>query len=323
MRMPTRRMWLLALALLGATVGPAWALKPEARYLVTPGDYGIVCDTVRFQAPDGVSLRGWFYPAQDTAGIANHLLRRMIPVPPELRPKPRPYAAAAGGPRPTVLICDGDAGNMSYGIPYCAYELCTHGFNVFTFDWRGFGESTPWPTPRDQLVCTEFLSDYDAAIAYVKQRAETDTSRIGLFGFSTGAYLSFAMLARHPDIAAFVGRAMPSSFADLLPTIAPLDTTRHWYTPRDYPVEQLPANAAAKITQPVFLIVGEKDERTPPWMSQKVYDLLKGPREIWVVPGAGHGGMTAPEHVAWEEFWDRTRAFFAKHLGGAVGGKDR
>jgi uncharacterized protein len=307
-----------ALGILLALATPAAALKPEIGYPVVPRDYGILCDSVSFAAPDGLSLRGWFYPAQDTSGIANQLVGQVFPVPPEMRPPARPYAAAAHPAGPTVVICDGDAGNMSYGILYCAYELCTHGFNVFTFDWRGFGESAPWPTPRDKLVCTEFLSDYDAAIAYVKTRPEVDSSRIGLMGFSTGAYLSFAMLVRHGGIAAFVGRAMPSSFDDLLPTIAPLDTTRHWYVPKDYPTEQLPAHAAAKVASPVFLIVGEKDERTPPWMSQKVYDRLKGPRELWVVPGAGHGGMTAPESVAREEFWRRARAFFTQHLAAAA-----
>jgi uncharacterized protein len=307
----------LALALVCLSAAAARALKPEAGYVARPGDFGIICDYVTFAASDSVRLQGWFFPAQDTAGILDH----SIPVPPERRPPPRPYVAGAYGPRPTVVICDGDAGNMSYGLLHAAYELCTHGFHVFTFDWRGFGESSPWPTPRDQLVCTEFLSDYDAAIAYVKARPEVKGSRIGVMGFSTGAYLSFAMLVRHPDVAAFVGRAMPSSFADLLPTIAPLDTTRHWYTPKDYPLEQLPANAAAKITRPVLLIVGEQDERTPPWMSQKVYERLKGPREIWIVPGAGHGGKAAPEVVAGEEFWKRVREFFGRHL--AAGGGDR
>ena len=306
--------------LLGVLAPPALALKPEIGYPATPGDFGIVCEWVTVQSPDSVRLVGWFYPAQDTAGIANHLVGRVMPVPKEMRPAARPYRPMPGGPRPTVVISGGDAGNMSFAI-LSAYRLCTRGFNVFTFDWRGFGESAPWRMPRDQLVCTEFLADFEAALALVKARPEVDPERIGLMGFSTGAYLSFAMLARHPELDALVARAIPSSFADLLPTIAPLDTTRHWYAPGDYPTELLPANATGRVTQAVLLIVGEKDVRTPPWMSEKVYRGLKGPRELWIVPGAGHGGMAAPEAVAPEEFWERATAFFSRHLVGKGGGR--
>ena len=305
--------FLVVFLLLSVPIQPAVALRPQRGYPVTPGDYGIVFDQVTFATSDSLSLRGWFFPAQDTSGIANRLVGRMIPVPPELRRKARPYAALEKSARPTIVICDGDAGNMSYLILY-AYELFTHGFNVFTFDWRGFGESAPWPMPRDQLVCTEFLSDYDAAIDYVKTRPETDPGRIGLLGFSTGAYLSFAMLAKRNDVAAIVVRAIPTSFSDLLPVIAPLDTTRHFYAPDDYPRQLLPGEAAARISKPVFLIVGQNDERTPVWMSQQVHDLLKGPADLWVVPGAGHGGRTAPELVARKEFWNRTRNFFERHF---------
>jgi len=302
------------LLLMSLLAHPVQALRPEIGYRVTPGDYGIIFDQVTVVTSDSLSLRGWFFPAQDTSGIANDLVGRMIPVPAELKRKARAYTVARMHQAPTILICGGDAGNMSYLISY-AYELFTRGFNIFTFDWRGFGDSAPWPAPRDQLVCTEFLSDYDAAIRCVRARPETDPTRIGLVGFSTGGYLSFAMIATRDDVVAVVVGAMPTSFDDLIRVIAPLDSTRHFYAPKDYPRELLPVSAASKVSRPVFLIVGENDNRTPAWMSQKVYDLLKGPRELWIVPGAGHGGELAPELVAHEEFWNKTRSFFAKYFG--------
>jgi pimeloyl-ACP methyl ester carboxylesterase len=303
----------LAFLLTFCVASSAWALKPETGYSVIPSDYGIVFDTVTIQTADSVSLRGWFFPAQDTAGIANSIVGRLIPVPPELRPPARPYCPVVSAPRPTVVICDGDAGNMSYAI-FCAHQLFTRGFNVLTFDWRGFGESDPWPMEQDQLVYTEFLSDYDAALDYVRSRPGVDSAAIGLMGFSTGAYLSFAMAARRDDVSALLGRATVTSFEDLLPILAKLDPGRKWRAPVDYPKDLLPVNAAPHVKVPVFLIVGEKDERTPPWMSRRVSDLLKGPKEIWIVPGAAHGGQMAPEMVAYPEFFDRAHAFFTRYL---------
>ena len=292
----------------------AWAMKPEGGYPATPADYGIIARELTITTRDSVALRAWFYPAQDTADVANDLVGAAIPVPAERRRPPRPYRAPAGGPRPTIVICDGDAGNMTYAI-FHAYQLATRGFNVLTFDWRGFGESAPWPLPTDQLCVTEFLTDYDAALDSLLRQPEVAGGAVGLLGFSTGAYLSFAEAARRPEVRALAGRALMTSFDDLLPIIKALDPSRRWTAPPDYPRELLPVNAAKRMRVPALLIVGERDRRTPPWMSRRVAAELGGPKEVWVVPGAEHGGEKAPELVAQAEFIERLASFYNEHLG--------
>ena len=292
---------------------PAHALRPERGYRATPADYGIIYRAVTIQTRDSVALCGWLLPAQDTTGIADDLVGTRIPVPPEMRPPPREYAAPDSAPRPTVVICGGDAGNMTYSI-FCAYYLFTRGFNVLTFDWRGFGESATWPLDPDRLCVTEFLTDYDAAIDFITARPETRGGRVGVLGFSTGAYLSFAEAARRSEVAAFAGRALITSFEDLLANLKKVDPDRRWMAPADYPDSLLPLHAADRMGKPVLLIVGEKDARTPPWMSRAVFDRLRGPKELWIVPGAEHGGMRAPELVAYPEFFDRVADFFRMHL---------
>ncbi len=291
------------------------ALKPQKEYLAVPSDYGIICRECSFYSGESLQLRGWFLPAQDTAGIANEIIGRIIPVPPDMKCQSRLYAAQDTVRRPTVIICDGDAGNMTQLIFY-AYHLFTKGYNVFLFDWRGFGKSTAWPTEQDRLCYPKYIDDYDAAVNYVRQQPEVDTSRIGVMGFSTGAYLSFAIAAKRKDIAAYAGRALLTSFDDLLVVLKAIEPERQWLPPIGYPRQLLPINAAKRIRIPVFLIVGEKDNRTPAWMSEKVFARLKGAKELWIVPGAEHGGMKAPEAVAYPEFFDRVVAFFDRHLKG-------
>src|SRR3972149_8423075 len=82
---------------------PAHALRPERGYRATPADYGIICRAVTIQTRDSVALCGWLLPAQDTTGITNDLVGTRIPVPPEMRPPPREYAAPDSAPRPTVV----------------------------------------------------------------------------------------------------------------------------------------------------------------------------------------------------------------------------
>ena len=289
------------------------ALKPEREYKAKPSDYGIIYQEVVFQTRDSLQIKGWFYPAQDTSGIANDLIGRYFPVPSEMKRSLRRYSTIATVKRPTIVVCMADAGNMSDLIFY-ACHLCTRGFNVLTFDWRGFGESSDWPIDQDQLSYTEFLMDYDAAIEWVKKRPEVDSTRIGVFGCSTGAYLSFAMAAKRRDIAAFAGRALMTSFKDLLSVIGPLDPKRHFKAPPEYPSNLEPTNAAENITIPVFLIVGEKDVRTPVWMSEKVFGKIRSPKELWIVPNAEHGGMKGPESLNYPEFFVRVAQFFKKYL---------
>lgn len=289
------------------------ALKPEREYKAKPSDYGIIYREVIFTTSDSLRIKAWFYPSQDTAGIANDLIGRYIPVPAELKRSARPYSLRDTVKRATIVVCLADAGNMQYLIFY-AYHLCTQGFNVLTFDWRGFGESSDWLIDQDQLSYTEFLLDYEASIEGVKRLPGVDPTKIGVFGYSTGAYLSFAMAAKRNDIAAFAGRALMTSFEDLLSVTSALDTSRHFKAPLDYPTSLQPTNAAERIKTPVFLIVGEKDNRTPVWMSEQVYRKLKSPKELWIVPGAEHGGMKGPESFNYPIFFVRLAQFFRKYL---------
>ncbi|MGB9721583.1 MAG: alpha/beta hydrolase [bacterium] len=289
-----------------------FALKPEKEYKAVPSDYGVIYREVEFLTADGLKLKGWFIPAQDTTGITNAIIGRMVPVPQELKPESRPYKADSIK-KPTIIISGGDAGNMTQFIFY-GYHFFTKGYNVFLFDWRGFGGSADWQTEMDRLCYSEFIIDYDAAVDFVKRQPEVDTTHIGVMGFSTGAYLSFAIIAKRSDISAYVGRALMSSFDELLPVLKKSLPERDFMPPENYPEELLPINAAEKVKIPVFLIVGEKDNRTPVWMSEKIMVKLKGPKELWIVPNAEHGGMNGPEFINYPEFFDRVLAFFDKYL---------
>jgi pimeloyl-ACP methyl ester carboxylesterase len=304
---------LMAITVISLTASPTYCLKPERVYRATPSDYGIIYKEVTITTPNGLNLRGWFFPAQDTTGITNNIIGRLLPVPDEQKCTPRDYAVKYNEKRPTIIICDGDAGNMTYFIFY-AYHFFTKGYNVLTFDWRGFGGSSDWPMDQDLLCCSEFLTDYDAAIDYVKRRPEVDSTKIGVLGFSTGAYLSFAMAVKRTDVAAFAGRALMTSFDDLLSIVNRLDTTRTFKAPVNYPDELLPMNCAKQMKKPAYLIVGEKDIRTPPWMSENIFTLLRGPKELWIVPGAEHGGRNGPDMYNYPEFFMKVKGFFDTYM---------
>ena len=45
---------------------------------------------------------------------------------------------------------------------------------------------------------------------------------------------------------------------------------------------------ADKLTMPVLLVVGSKDEGTPPEHQRILYDLLPGKKEMHIIQGADH-----------------------------------
>ena len=93
-------------------------------------------------------------------------------------------------------------------------------------------------------------------------------------------------------------------------------TQEQLIVPEDFPVQQLPVHIAGQFKKPVFLIVGENDQRTPLWMSEKVLSLLprETSRQLMVVPNAGHGGLEDPIIMDFEGFIEKTTAFIKTHF---------
>jgi fermentation-respiration switch protein FrsA (DUF1100 family) len=57
---------------------------------------------------------------------------------------------------------------------------------------------------------------------------------------------------------------------------------------------------------PVFFMVGEKDELTPPAMAQALFQRANQPKQLYLVSGANHNDITA---IGGQVFEDRIRAF--------------
>lgn len=70
-----------------------------------------------------------------------------------------------------------------------------------------------------------------------------------------------------------------------------------------------PEKAVAERAFPVLLICGTKDSNIPPRHTKRIFAAAKGPKEMWLVPGAGHSAAlgTAPQ-----EFEKRVLSFYEK-----------
>jgi uncharacterized protein len=106
---------------------------------------------IEFDA-EGVTLRGWFYPA-DGAEVA-----------------------------PTIVMAHGFSAVKEMYLDKFAEVFAAGGLNALVFDNRNFGESDG--TPRLEIDPWAQVRDYRHAITYAITLPETDASRIGIWGSS-------------------------------------------------------------------------------------------------------------------------------------------
>ena len=79
--------------------------------------------------------------------------------------------------------------------------------------------------------------------------------------------------------------------------------------------EVSPEESVAARAFPVLLICDEKDVALPCRHSQMIYAAARGPKQLWVVPGAFH---TAALGYRPEEFRSRVLAFFSAFSSGSA-----
>ena len=78
-----------------------------------------------------------------------------------------------------------------------------------------------------------------------------------------------------------------------------------------FPLAEIsPIKAVASRAFPVLLICDEKDEALPCRHTQMIYNAARGPKQLWVVPGAYH---TAALGFHPEEFQQRVLSFFGAY----------
>jgi pimeloyl-ACP methyl ester carboxylesterase len=189
-----------------------------------------------------------------------------------------------------------------------AAMLLRNGYNVFLFDFNGFGESGSgsFDYPRDVLA--------SGAAA----RALFPSKRLGVLGISFGA--SWAVCALANGETPFEAGVIESAFTTL---------DEYW---RRYPIPHTtlkvlnvllpsvadslkPISKARDITRELLFVYGANDVVTPVEMGQRLMAASRSPegaRSFWIVPGAEHTkamqAAPAPYETNVVGFFDRVFA---------------
>ena len=214
---------------------------PEPHWMVRPADLDLEAEDVWLVPEPGVQLHAWFFPRSE--------------------------------PLATFLFCHGNAGNVSHRLENVAY-LLQSGFQVFLFDYRGYGHSSGQPSEQG------LYRDAAAAWAHLVDRTDTAVASRIIFGRSLGGAVAID-LATHAKADALIIESTFTSIRTLTRLVFPLPLPA-------LPVKYDSLSKIGQLEMPLLVIHGERDELIPFAEGQALFKAAPEPKTWYPIPGAGH-----------------------------------
>ena len=243
---------------------------PDDEFYDSPYSRGMTFEDVVFRSADDTLLSGWFIHAKDTNSPRN----------------------AKG----TVIHMHGNAQNMTAHWQLAEW-LPLRGYNLFTFDYRGFGQSEGVPEPKG------VFEDAVAALDYVRSRTDTDTKRIFVFGQSLGGMLAIAAVSAAPaGVRAVVAESPVHSYSM---------AAHHWRMNLRQPIEDTYC-AGGRVAQlspvPLLLLHGTRDPVVNYSHSLQLLKEANEPKRLVTIEGGTH--IDAMTRLYGTKYQDLMVAFF-------------
>lgn len=221
---------------------------PSREIEATPEALALEHEDVFLDASDGTRIHGWFLPA------------------PRRR---RPPA--------TVLVCHGNAGNITGRLDRSLLLHGRLGVDVFLFDYRGFGRSEGRPSEEGTYL------DAVAAHRYLIEERGIAPERLILFGESLGAAVAIELSLRK-DAVALVLEAPFTSIADMArvayPFLAPFNA---FVRTRYDNLKKIP-----RVALPLLIFHGKRDPTVPFEQAEALFRAALEPKTLVAVDEAGH-----------------------------------
>ena len=215
----------------------------------TPAKWDLKYEEVSFTSADDTKLHGWFLPARGKNA------------------------------KGTIVFSHGNGGSIGHHLEYVMW-LVKARYNVFMFDYRGFGKS------GGTLDRGGMVEDVESAFDYVMSRPDVDSKKIISYGHSLGGAKSVTALAKKPvkDLKAIIIDGTFSSYQAMARIIAGelgASLISDDFSPND---------SIKKITKtPLLLVHGDLDEVVPFSQAKELFGLANEPKTMFAVKGGRHG----------------------------------
>jgi hypothetical protein len=266
------------------SIGDGLFYYPTRSVYGRPETYGLTHSSEWFTSLDGTRLHGWFFPAEP------HTDRE---------------------PLGTIVHFHGNSGNISGHFEFVRW-LPALGWNVFCFDFRGYGRSEGKPSRPGTI------EDGQAALTHVKKLDGVDPGRIVVFGQSLGGAVGIVVTAMSSDIR---GLAVEGAFSDyqreadfvsrqnviVRPVSAWLSraVVSRGYDPIDWVSRIAP--------RPTMFICGTRDTIVDYRQTVDLHAAAGDPKELHIIEDGGH-----TDTLQTDEGKARLTDFFQRCLDGSL-----
>ena len=256
-----------------------------------------------------------------------------------------PPASRLRGPAPAVLYCHWHGGQYDIGkdemlrtnaVPVAAGPaLARQGYVVLGIDAYGFGERNGQgpggPTEKGsagEMTAAKFqlwagrtlwgmiLRDDRMALDHLASLPEVDPKRIGVTGISMGATRTWWLMALDERLRAGVAVACMTRYTELIREGGLKAHGIYYFVPgmlRHFDTEAVMALAAPR---PMLFQTGGRDSGSPASGIARLEPPLREAYRLYAAESAFESRVH-PDlgHVYTPEMWERTQAWFARHLG--------
>jgi dipeptidyl-peptidase-4 len=203
------------------------------------------------------------------------------------------------------------------GIDFLWHEMMAQkGYIVFSLDNRGmYGRGHAFETPIYHRFGKVELADQLTGVKYLKSLSYVDGSRVGIWGWSYGGYMTIYAMFNAPDTFKAGVAVAPVTDWRLYDTIY---TERYMGRPQDNSegyAESSPVNQAAGLQGKLMIAHGTGDDNVHFANTSEVLNelILSGryPADVMVFPGRGHSLGDRPARI---QLFERMTEFFLNNL---------
>ncbi|MGB3695045.1 MAG: alpha/beta fold hydrolase [Spirulinaceae cyanobacterium] len=195
-----------------------------------------------------------------------------------------------------LLYLHGNGGNVSDNLEH-ARRFQQMGFSVFIFDYRGYGYSEgDFPTEA------QVYKDAGIAWDYLVKTRQIEPQNIFLYGHSLGGAIAIDLAVKQPEIAGLIVQGSFTSMKDMSVVRKEYRLFPNFLVHQEFDSMSKIEN----LKMPVLVIHGTSDGTVPHTMSEELYEALLVPKQLYLVPNAGHNDLAT---VAGPQYQQKIKEF--------------
>jgi pimeloyl-ACP methyl ester carboxylesterase len=203
-----------------------------------------------------------------------------------------------------LLYLHGNGANIGANVAQ-ASRFHQLGFSVLLIDYRGYGKSEG-SFPTESSVYTDAQTAWD----YLIQQG-ISPEQILIYGHSLGGAIAINLATQNPSAAGLIVQSSFTSMRDMAAyaknlEIFPLNLLLTQRFDSLQKLQESRLSKEASLQMPVLFIHGTADIQVPSVMSETLYNAAPEPKQIWLVPDAGHNNVA---DVAGAEYLQVVRRF--------------